>query len=120
MTIPVSVYTIEEGRNYVKKKTKGDDKYYFRTIPSGNYDTISLNQAIVDVMNTAYAKVNNAYLEKLLHNQILFIILLSYETMTTNFKYLPKNNQRMQKQQRQLFDTYPTIKPNLPLFLKFC
>ena len=49
-------------RNNNKFVTKGDYKYCFRTIPTGNYDTISLNQAIVDVMNTAYAKVNNACL----------------------------------------------------------
>ena len=54
ITIPVSYYTIEAGRN---------NKLYFRvnaynvdviTIPDGNYNTVTLNNAIVDLLNLFY------------------------------------------------------------------
>ena len=54
VTIPVSFYTIEASRN---------NKLYYRvnnahidvaTIPDGNYNTVSLNNAIVDLMNLFY------------------------------------------------------------------
>jgi hypothetical protein len=54
ISVPVSWYTIEAGRN---------NKLYFRvnaynvdviTIPDGNYNTVSLNNAIVDLLNLFY------------------------------------------------------------------
>ena len=35
--------------------------FYCTSIPDGNYNTITLNQAIVTAMNTAYPQTNGAY-----------------------------------------------------------
>ncbi|MFM7985458.1 MAG: hypothetical protein ACKPKO_39700, partial [Candidatus Fonsibacter sp.] len=54
VSIPVSFFTIEEARN---------NKLYYRVnnanidvaaIPDGNYNTVSLNNAIADLMNLFY------------------------------------------------------------------
>ena len=61
ITIPVSFYTIESGRNYNIKSIIGDPHYHCRSIPEGNYNTITLNQAIFIAMNTAYLQTNGDY-----------------------------------------------------------
>ena len=65
ITIPISFYTIEKGRN---------DTIYFiigptsplenplrcvKQIPEGNYNLVSLNNAIADIMNTGYLTPSN-------------------------------------------------------------
>lgn len=53
VTIPVSWYTVEEGRNndfYFKV----NDSVTKKSIPSGNYSIISLSQELVNAMNSGY------------------------------------------------------------------
>ena len=68
ITIPVSFYTIESGRNNNVYFTKGDHHYHRRSIPEGNYNTITLNQAIATAMNTAYPLTGGAHPTKFTAN----------------------------------------------------
>ena len=114
--IPVSSFMIEEERNNNIFVTKGDYKYCFRTIPTGNYDTISLNQAIVDVMNTAYAKVKNAYPVKIIAQPDIINNIVIIRNNDDQFQILTEEQATYAiNHHLQLFDTYPTTNPTLPL-----
>lgn len=54
ITIPVSFYTIESGRNNKLYYKVNDANIDVLTIPDGNYNTVSLNATIVDQLNLFY------------------------------------------------------------------
>ncbi|MFM7985893.1 MAG: hypothetical protein ACKPKO_41915, partial [Candidatus Fonsibacter sp.] len=60
VTIPISFYTVEAGRNDMTyfiigaNSTSEDVKLCDRRIPEGNYSVVTLNNAIANIMNTGY------------------------------------------------------------------
>ena len=66
ITIPISFYTIEKGRNdmiyFIIGPTSAleDAIMCAKQIPEGNYNLVSLNNAIVDIMNTGYLTSSNS------------------------------------------------------------
>ena len=66
ITIPISFYTIEKGRNdtiyFIIGPTSPleDPLRCVKQIPEGNYNLVSLNNAIADIMNTGYLTPSNS------------------------------------------------------------
>ena len=65
ITIPISFYTIEKGRNDMiyfiicPNSDLEDDIMCAKQIPEGNYNLVTLNNAIADIMNTGYLSPSN-------------------------------------------------------------
>ena len=65
ITTPISFYTIEKGRNdmiyFIIGPTSAfeDALMCAKRIPEGNYNLVSLNNAIADIMNTGYLTPSN-------------------------------------------------------------
>ena len=117
VTIPVSFYTIESNRNQNIYFKVGNINY-FRKIPIGNYSTTRLNQIIVDVMNSTYPKVGNAYPTKFASEPDIFNNTVNIKNLYDHFKLLTDMEAETAiKDSLSSFDTYGTdYEPSLPLY----
>ena len=96
--------------------TRRDEKCYFRTIETRTYNIISFNQAIIDAMNTAYTKVNNAYPTHFTAESDKNHNIIKIETNRDQSNILTgEEATNAANYQFQLFDTASTLPPKLPL-----